>query len=1030
MSRDTSRSTGAEVGILIPDDSTTERSPTALLSFSNTVTASTPPIEIEREEYECEKEKKWTRKSFDDHKSKRKDTTTSFSSFLHRFTRSDDKKEDKQKHFIHEEDEIQGTDKLLISDSEEKWFEMKTIGMDGFETISDFGYEGGASSYEWKAETSKKFPNSDLKSIHRELLRVEHCDPDLDDLERSMLKLLEEFRSGQMRSLSDEQMMNMRTMKKEHEDVTNLHLALYNLDKSGCEKSEEELDVLYDKLSQKLLRKWTKLNRMSAIIAKLFTDAPSIDGLLKIINEIPEGDESAPEKIAEIARKYKDVFEKKPGEVEHFLTNCNSRNGSTAMMVAIKALYDNSISKNNEQGADRAVEYLKHFIESGSMVAEHLKLIPDIVFPLIRNAPRIGLDLALSAMQLLVDPNEGVVSSLHSALFAVCIRLNIVDIALPYIYRNVTGLMNENIAHTSESSIDPAPQARKQRSVLSQASVCFESKYMLLYLYYGALLLMRCNELRRAISLLESAILIPGSATTVVQLDALKKFYLASLLHSRKVTVPSGRSSALTRAWKLVGEPYTALASAAQCSGDKASAVEKVLNEKKKKFLEDGAVGLITRIIRELRHAAVLSVAKSFSSIPLADLAYRSYVDNDAAVEIMEILFKQGKLLAEISISEGIVRLEVLPEKINSDDIISKFERLNILRQEMERMDAVAQVHPILLQRCVKSASLIPYSFTNNDDEGLDDLNVGKPVVLYLSFILRRGFLKLFISTGRLSNCMKANILFHFTMPYMLISTQIRLEVGPTFVGDSNSDKELMERLWAKPSQQLGNEFVEYMTPLAPRQVLNILENEGWKVVQTSTLVKIAAGGFVFGSTSLYLAQKYMQLKVRRLPHFSESLEIIAGHSRAKDTLGVPIQVGSVNFADRAHNFVGKNMSMLRIPVAGSISCGFLDIVALRESETSPFKVAKIRLIMEDSVISVYDTGEWKDAYLLWLFLPIIIVFVFPIFLVLFIYGCVIFLHVYGLRHQIREAYNTSYWNGARIAITSFWDAVGHVWHG
>ncbi|CAD6195190.1 unnamed protein product [Caenorhabditis auriculariae] len=68
--------------------------------------------------------------------------------------------------------------------------------------------------------------------------------------------------------------------------------------------------------------------------------------------------------------------------------------------------------------------------------------------------------------------------------------------------------------------------------------------------------------------------------------------------------------------------------------------------------------------------------------------------------------------------------------------------------------------------------------------------------------------------------------------------------------------------------------------------------------------------------------------------------------------------------------------------------------------------------------------------YLLWLLLPFIIVFVLPIFLVFFIYGCVIFLHIYGLRHQIREAYHTSYWNGARVAIASFWDGVGSVWHG
>ncbi|VDM58248.1 unnamed protein product [Angiostrongylus costaricensis] len=466
---------------------------------------------------------------------------------------------------------------------------------------------------------------------------------------------------------------------------------------------------------------------MSAIISKLFADMPNIEGLLKIINDVPESDETAPERVAELARKYKEVFEKKPSEIEHFLTNCNSRIGSAAMMVAIKALYDTSIGKNNEHGADRAVEFLKHFIENGSMVAEHLKLIPDIVGEvqsgtfwsnitltghrmeiirviadgaelsyMIYSQPQIGLDLALSAMQLLVNPNECIVSSLHSALFA-------------------------NVPPTSDSSVDAAQQARKQRSVLTQATPCFESKYMLLYLYYGALLLMRCNELRRAISLLESAILIPGSATTVVQLDALKKFYLASLLYSRKVVMPTSicRSSPLTRAWKLIGEPYTALAAAAQSSGDKAGAVEKVLNDNRKVFTEDGAVGLIMRIIRELRHSAVLSVAKSFSSIPLSELASRAYIDNDAAVEIMETLFKQGKLLVEVSISEGIVRLEVVPEKVHNDDVVTKFGRLNVLLQEMERLEALAQLHPALLQRCLKPAALLTYSFPNNEDEGL-----------------------------------------------------------------------------------------------------------------------------------------------------------------------------------------------------------------------------------------------------------------------------------------------------------------------
>lgn len=68
--------------------------------------------------------------------------------------------------------------------------------------------------------------------------------------------------------------------------------------------------------------------------------------------------------------------------------------------------------------------------------------------------------------------------------------------------------------------------------------------------------------------------------------------------------------------------------------------------------------------------------------------------------------------------------------------------------------------------------------------------------------------------------------------------------------------------------------------------------------------------------------------------------------------------------------------------------------------------------------------------YLLWLFLPIFVAFVLPIFILFFIYGSVIFLHVYGLRHRIREAYASSYWDGARTSLASFWDGVGYLWHG
>ncbi|KAH1172299.1 GTP cyclohydrolase 1 feedback regulatory protein isoform X2 [Mauremys mutica] len=68
-------------------------------------------------------------------------------------------------------------------------------------------------------------------------------------------------------------------------------------------------------------------------------------------------------------------------------------------------------------------------------------------------------------------------------------------------------------------------------------------------------------------------------------------------------------------------------------------------------------------------------------------------------------------------------------------------------------------------------------------------------------------------------------------MPYVLISTQIRMEVGPTMVGDEHSDQHLMDYLGAIKRNVLGNHFWEYYVNDAPRIVLDKLEKYGYRVV-------------------------------------------------------------------------------------------------------------------------------------------------------------------------------------------------------
>jgi len=68
-------------------------------------------------------------------------------------------------------------------------------------------------------------------------------------------------------------------------------------------------------------------------------------------------------------------------------------------------------------------------------------------------------------------------------------------------------------------------------------------------------------------------------------------------------------------------------------------------------------------------------------------------------------------------------------------------------------------------------------------------------------------------------------------MPHIVISTQIRLDVGPTFVGDELSDPVLMESLDAKIIKALGNDYAQYKTEHPPRIVLDKLEAQGFRLI-------------------------------------------------------------------------------------------------------------------------------------------------------------------------------------------------------
>lgn len=72
--------------------------------------------------------------------------------------------------------------------------------------------------------------------------------------------MLEEFRSGNMRSFSDEQIAAMRAAKQMHEEVTNMHIALYDLDSDSTDSDiGSRLEAVCDSLSSKMINMHSRL---------------------------------------------------------------------------------------------------------------------------------------------------------------------------------------------------------------------------------------------------------------------------------------------------------------------------------------------------------------------------------------------------------------------------------------------------------------------------------------------------------------------------------------------------------------------------------------------------------------------------------------------------------------------------------------------------------------------------------------------------------------------------------------------------
>lgn len=435
---------------------------------------------------------------------------------------------------------------------------------------------------------------------------------------------------------------------------------------------------------------------------------------------------------AELLRNCEGTLMKFSSQLEEFLINLDPATCTVGIVFTLAMMVEAALNRKSDKEMMRATEILKQFVESRVLVREQVLLVIDIYTSLFRRVTSFlilkeelinGIPFVSAGIDLIVDPSEQAVTTLHGCLFTLCLKAHAIGPGLSYLYSYIKAILPEhNPAGGVPSSSD--------------------SRALLTYLYYGALLEARATHWKRSASLLKAACFLPGYAVSEIQIEALKKLHIISYIAYGSVSMPI-RSPNLAKAFKQSGAVYAHMA--AELEGgtqtdwdeenrsygrkdneplstsqiaERAKIVYKYLGTNRKVFEKDQNVELLMILMREFKLKAVLKVAELFKVASLARITEMAKLENvEETKEVLTALIDNGRLLVSDD-GNDFVRLELPPITQSLPDINERQQRLVAITEDVKRLDLQAKKTTWYMQRTNKAGG------HPNDDEGLSMSNV------------------------------------------------------------------------------------------------------------------------------------------------------------------------------------------------------------------------------------------------------------------------------------------------------------------
>ncbi|GFS57964.1 COP9 signalosome complex subunit 3 [Trichonephila inaurata madagascariensis] len=234
-------------------------------------------------------------------------------------------------------------------------------------------------------------------------------------------------------------------------------------------------------------------------------------------------------------------------------------------------------------------------------------------------------------------------TSIHACLCQLCLLSKCMKPALTFLNEDITDINKEKSA--------------------------FETKYFLLYYYYGGMIYTCLKDYERALYFFEVAITTPSMAVSHIMLEAYKKYILVSLILYGKIpNLPKFTSHVVSR------------------------------------FIKDNNMGLVKQCMSFLYKKNIQRLTKTFLTLSLSDMATKVELEGPAEAEFYVLkMIEDQQIFASINQKDGMVVFKDNPEKYNTPGMFQELEeemkKCILLDEKLRHMDQEITINTKYIQK-------------------------------------------------------------------------------------------------------------------------------------------------------------------------------------------------------------------------------------------------------------------------------------------------------------------------------------------